>query len=509
VLAQLVRRVSIGVGSSALAQALGAVRAILLVPFFLRAWGPDVYGHWIALTALASNLNLLDLGGQNYIANLLAVHHSRGEEDGFRARLSEGVSLFLLIGLACFIVTTALLALFCVVPVPGLARTLARWEAGVLWLLAAQGLVLSVPGGVYATVYRASGRYARGEMAGNAGRVTVLIVLLVALIWRVSPLTFAAWTFGSWAVVTLAYIWDTRRHIPGCVGLRINVEEARRARTHLSGSVQFLLISVAQTVRLQAALLIVAATSPAATVAVYSTHRTLAAIPGYVGTLVQGPMVPELTFLWAQQRIDTLCKATFVMIRAVSVASGAAAVFLWITAPLLYTRWTGQHLEIHPILMAVLLVQAVLAAGWSTSTWALLATNEHRPVAAWLVLNAVITITGGIVLAGRFGATGVAAAGVFADVLCGVGMMPQAVSAFLRVPPRRVYVGLIFATAAPIAFVIIGVIVRALLHGWWTVGGFMILSAALLYPILMFVLGTDGPARAWGMLRAMRPQTSS
>ncbi len=494
-----------GVGTSALAQALGAARAILLVPFFLRAWGPDVYGHWIALTALASNVNLLDLGGQNYIANLLAVHHSRGEEDEFRARLSEGVSLFLLVGVGFFLVATILLTLFCVVTVPGLARPLARWEAGALWFLGANGLLLSVPGGVYVTVYRATGRYTRGEMAGNIGRLTILGVLLLALVFKVAPLAFAAWTFGVSAVVTFAYIWDTRRHIPGCVGLAVNLEYARRGCAHLSGSLYFWIISIAQTIRLQGALLIVAATSPAALVAVYATHRTLAAIPGYVGALVQGPLVPELTFLWAHQQFDTLLRATFVVIRTISVACGAAAVFLWIAAPLVYTRWTGEQLEIHKTLMALLLVQAVLAAGWSTSTWALLAANEHRPVAGWLILNGVITIALGIVLAHQYGATGVAAAGVTADLLCGVGIMPRVVSSFLKVPPRRVYLGLLAAASAPLVFITVAVVVRLVLQGWWTVAGFIIVSAALVYPTLMFVVGTNKPGRAWQLLRAIRP----
>src|SRR5512134_2975736 len=77
-------RIVTGLASTSLYQIIAAAQSILLVPLFLRAWGTNGYGDWLTLTALVSYLGLMDLGGQNYIGNLLAFDYTRGEEADFR-----------------------------------------------------------------------------------------------------------------------------------------------------------------------------------------------------------------------------------------------------------------------------------------------------------------------------------------------------------------------------------------------------------------------------------------
>src|SRR2546423_6444110 len=91
-------RIGAGVGSAAIGHAVGALLSLGLVPFFLRAWGADGYGRWIALNAIISYLGLLDLGGASYVGNLMSMAHARGDEAAVEKALSDGVSLFLCIG---------------------------------------------------------------------------------------------------------------------------------------------------------------------------------------------------------------------------------------------------------------------------------------------------------------------------------------------------------------------------------------------------------------------------
>jgi hypothetical protein len=70
---------------------------VLVVPLFLRTWAAEGHGRWLSLGALLSCLTLLDLGGQNFIGNILTDAYTRGEERKFRQYSSEGVSLFVFI----------------------------------------------------------------------------------------------------------------------------------------------------------------------------------------------------------------------------------------------------------------------------------------------------------------------------------------------------------------------------------------------------------------------------
>jgi len=489
-------RVWKGVGSSALAQAIAATQAILLVPLFLRAWGSDGYGHWITLTTLVSYLSLLDFGAQNYIGNLLAARHARGQDVAFRKGLSEGVSFFVCLGLAVSVVLLISLLVAFKVPLPGLARPLVAWEVWVLALLGVNCLLLSIPGGVYVTAYRATGLFVRGAMMGNVVRF-LGIGLSVGLLWASAGLeVYALSVLGTGLVLTSIIIWDTRRCIPECRSVDVSLAAGLRGSTHLRGAIYFWLLALAQTVKQQGVILILAAAATPAVVSLYATHRTIANIPGYFPVLVLGPLMPEFSFLWAQDRLSDLCRATFSSIRIVVIMTGAAAIFLWLSSPLIYNVWTSGRFELEPLLLAVLLVQGVLAAGWATSAWSLLASNRNRSVAMWSLLNAAITISLATFLVRKHGEIGVAVAGLIGDLVCGVAVFPALASAFLRVRTLKIYAEIGSGMLVLLTLLGVAMIVSVLLGGWLSVLAFMVVGAGLFRLIMFPAIGlADGGIR--------------
>ena len=496
------KRVYKGFGASTLAHAIAAAQVIVLVPFFLRAWGPDGYGRWVTLVALVQYLSLLGLGGQNYVGNLLAMEHARGNEEAFRRKLSAAVSLFLFIGLGAFIALVFLLLALQNVPLPGLGRPLERWEAWVVAILAFNLVLISLPGGIWVTVYRAAGVFARGAMVGNVVRSLGLIALIGLLYAPVTPVVYAAGMSGIGVLLVLAIVWDTRRCIPGCRSVRISLTEARRGWAYLGGgAIDFWLISVAQSINQQGVVLILAASVSPAVVAVYATHRALSNISAYAGILVEGPLIPELSFLWARQRLSELCKTTFIAMKTVLLLTGATAALLWLSAPIIFPLWTGSHIRADPLLLGILLVQGVLQAGWMTSSWSRVAANHHRPLAFWSIANACTTLVLAAWLVRGFGAIGIASASLLGDLMCGFAIFPVLASSFMKVPVTRVY-GQIGSTA--LALIPIGgiaMVMSVVLKGWWSVAAFLFLGLLLTYPMLRLVFGGDDTNKGIEMLR--------
>ena len=225
--------------------------------------------------------------------------------------------------------------------------------------------------------------------------------------------------------------------------------------------------------------------------ALYATHRTVSGLVGYVGTLFQGPLWPELTFLEAQGQEEKLRRLSLLTIRTVVFLSGAAALVLWLFFPLIYPLWTGKHLEVQPALMLLLLCQAVLAAGWSTAGWSLLAANLHRGLALFSLANALLTILLAIVLAPRFGILGVAGASLAGDMVFGLSFYPALLARFLKIPITTVFRTIwqpALALVIPGAFLVWG---ASLLPSWqvFLVAG----TAAILlgYPVAMLAIGRD------------------
>ncbi|MFO7683679.1 MAG: hypothetical protein R6X34_26910, partial [Chloroflexota bacterium] len=250
-----------GIASNGLGQVLAMASSIVLVPLFIGAWGTEGYGRWLTLTALISYLALLDLGGQAYIGNLLATAYAQGDEDRFRRVLSQGVSLFLAIALGTLVFLLILLA-WPGLTLPGEAQTLNSTERLIV-LLMALPVLMAIPGGVYVTVYRSTGRFFRGQMIGNVLRATALVMFVVVLALDLPPLAYAAAMFGQGLLLTTVVIWDTRRHIAASRPVRLSLHEAKAGRQHMGGSVSFWVLSLATALNFQGVILVLNAATTA------------------------------------------------------------------------------------------------------------------------------------------------------------------------------------------------------------------------------------------------------
>jgi O-antigen/teichoic acid export membrane protein len=444
----LIKRLGLGVGSSALSQAINALQTILLLPLFLRAWGSNVYGQWLALTSFTSYLALLDFGGQTYIGNLLAIAAAKQDWNEFRRILSQGLSLFLFLSTTVLGLLIGCVAIATYFLIPGFSRSLSAWEAWVIALQSVALVFLAIPGGVYVTIYRAVGLFTRGAMVGNVFRACGLGLSALLLFFRTSPVTFAASSIFIGLSLTTFIVWDTRRVLPQCRGIKISPRGARAGLSQLGrGASHYWLISLAQMLNQQGVILVIVRVLGSASLPLYVTHKILSNIPGYIVALVQGPAAPELSRLWATGQMERLSSLALRLIRALIVLTGIGAVVIWFCAPSLYPLWTGKVLAVDSNLLAILLVQALIAAGWSSASWCLLAANRPQQVATWSVSNGLLTLLLVAWLAAKHGLAGAALGSLIGDFCCGLIAFPLLLAKLLSIRVRSVFRVMLFATA--------------------------------------------------------------
>lgn len=460
------RRLLLGIGSNVLGQLIFAGQPILLVPLFIRAWGAEGYGHWLGLTALVFYVGLLDLGGQCFIGNLLAMHWARGDLKAFGRVLSEGVSLSIGIVSGAIAGIGLLMGILTTLPFVWHGRPSPPGEdVWVLLCLTLSTLIL-IPFGVCMSVYRAAGMFVRGTMLSNAIRITEILGCAALLGMSVKPAVYATALLLATFVRIGVIVRDLRSRLPSAARITLSLANARQGRAHLKGSLAFWLISLAQALNQHGTLLIIGFVSGPGLVAAYATHRTAAGLVGYVSAILQAPLTPELSQLWARGRQRELQHVAILSLRIVLFLSSASAVILWFLLPVIYPTWIGRQLTFQPTLLALFLGQAVLASYWSTTAWTLLAANRHGVPAMWSVANALLTVGLAVYWAPRFGLRGVAAASLAGDVLCGLLTYPWAARRFLDVSLKRLVspVALNVALLFPLG---IGLLVTtACVDGW-------------------------------------------
>src|SRR5262249_49083743 len=149
-------------------------------------------------------------------------------------------------------------------------------------------------------------------------------------------------------------------------------------------------------------------------------------------------------------------RVVLLSVRAVVLLAGVLALALWVAAPVIYPAWTRYRFALQPSLLAILILQAVLMSGWSSSAWPLLASNQHSRLAVWSLANAGLTVVGpGVALWLGWGLWGAAAATTIADVLCGLAAFPRLSAHFLNMSSSRMYraIGRALAALLPVMVV--------------------------------------------------------
>lgn len=488
------KRLQGGLASTLILQILTAVEAFLLVPLFLRAWGASGYGEWLTLTAFISYLMLVNLGVQNYVANLLTMSYAAGDVVSFRRYLNETVSLFVLI---CSILMMVILAVIMIpgITIPGIDHALTLEQRLIVAFMAASYL-LSVVGGVWATPYQATGRYVRGAMIGNIWGVIKLAVLISALVLRGSPVLFA-FLYSSISFLRLIYyLADMHLKVHEARHVHLTISNAFQGRKYLGGSIFFWFRSLANGLNQQGVVSVLAASLPSAMISLYATHRTASGLVRYPFALVQGPLWPELSMLGGQKRFEKLREITLLVVRAIVFVSGLAALAIWIWLPVIYRSWTSSELQFEAPLLALFLFQVVLFAGWSASAWPLLATNQHKRIAVWDIVNAVFTLVLSLILIRSLDIYGVAIATLSGDVLFGFLVYPRLTAKHLEFPVIDIYRAILepMVLAGPIV-VLMG-LASHLVDGWYLslISSLIVALAAI--PLSLLTFGKDNVIRS-------------
>ena len=440
-------RVTRAFASSLLAQIIGVAQTYLLVPLYLAAWGGETYGRWLALTALTSYLGLIDLGGQVYIGNHLAVAYAQQRHTDFVTLLRRGFSVFALLGLGVWVVVLAVLL-----------TPLTSWSFSekLVVFFTASNVVLAVPGGVLVSCYAATGRVTRGAMVGNITRLVGLALYLVALSLKLDIARYAALYLLSGVLGTLGAIIDLRRQLPELFRPRFSPALLHDAWPLVRSSLPFWVFALSGALSVQGVVSILSVTTDGATVAAYSTHRAAASLILYAGLLLRTALWTELTFLAARSDFSRIRQVVSLAVRSNTWVAAVAGSGICLAAPFGYALWTRSKLTLDVPLLVIFATQAVLASGWSTAAWPLMSANQPRALTRWTLLNGMLTVGGGYVclrLGG--GLRALAAWSLAVDVVCGLIPFPLAASSFMGGSVRAFARDMLRAIACALPFALL------------------------------------------------------
>jgi O-antigen/teichoic acid export membrane protein len=416
--ARLMRSLSAQLAS----QSVRIVQQILLVPFFLRAWGVDLYNDWLLMAAAAGILSILDGGMQPYFSGLLQERMVRDEIAGYRRAVRiANFNYVAVIAIALLAIAVASLWVewLPLLGVDHMEPGTAHWT---LALLAANFLA-SMPFGVANSIYRAHGEYDRGVVMGTGNLGGQIIIPLIMLTLGQPSTVLAAGMVGgtiiSWVIIAI----DQRaRYGPLPWGLAIPT--AAEQRVTIAKCLYFASQPISTWLTFQGPLLILGHLSlPAETVA-FSTARTLIGVSRQMTIQMSYPFGFELSVLLIRDELAALRRLLTDAVSIVAIVGGLLAGVTIVAGEPVTALWLRGRVEIPLELIVIMALPIAISASSQVYQVLLSFTNQPKLIAHGVGIFALVGFGSAIALAPSFGAEGVATGLAIGEVIGMVLYLP-------------------------------------------------------------------------------------
>jgi O-antigen/teichoic acid export membrane protein len=416
--ARLMRSLSAQMAS----QGVRVLQQILLVPFFLRAWGVDLYNDWLLMAAAAGILSILDGGMQPYFSGLLQERMVRNEITAYRraVRIANfNYVAVIVIALLAIAMASLWVEWLPLLGVDHMEPGAAYWTLALL----AGNLLASMPFGVANSIYRAHGEYDRGVMMGTGNLGGQIIIPLILLTLGEPSTIIAAGMVGgtiiSWIIIAI----DQRaRYGPLPWGLAIPTAEEQRVT--IAKCLYFASQPISTWMTFQGPLLILGHLSlPAETVA-FSTARTLIGVSRQMTIQMSYPFGFELSVLLIREELAALRRLLTDAVSIVAIIGGLLAGVTIVAGEPVTALWLRGRVEIPLELIVIMALPIAISASSQVYQVLLSFSNQPRLIAHGVGIFALIGFGSAIALAPSFGAEGVAAGLAIGEIIGMVLYLP-------------------------------------------------------------------------------------
>jgi O-antigen/teichoic acid export membrane protein len=469
----LAARLIRGIGAGLIGHAISLLARIALPPLFLHAWGVDLYGEWLLLTAFAANIILADLGGGVYVVNRMTQEFAVGHLSALRRTLQTALLIF-----TCFpaIVAFILATVTWTLSVRSIFSINVMEESAanlVVTMLVVQ-MALALPQGLLLGVFRAVGQLPRGVMFANALQLTQLALVAGGLLTGAGPVLVSTLQLFPYIIIGFVSGRIINRDFPSLGLFSTKEADIGAAKEFARPSLNFFSIQISQALSIQGIVLIVGLTLGPAQAVAFSTIRTLCNAMKSMLALVSHTVWPEMTRFASQNNSDALVTLFRGNLRTSMVGATIVVFILNRWGDGIYELWLSGAVPYDGGLMALFLIFLLQQVFWNTCSHVLMAVNHHYGLSRVVLASSILAIATSYIGAKLAGLEGLVVGMLAAELLLPLWLVPQFLRSYNRaftgeffftelVPPCSAV--LVLYLFAPLAFALLVFLIL-----WWWAG---------------------------------------
>jgi O-antigen/teichoic acid export membrane protein len=416
------RRLLLGFASSWVGKVASTITQLVQVPIFFHFWATAVYGDWLIVTAIPTQLSFSSIGFGNVATNEMTMLVAGGDRE---AALRVFQSCWWLISMVCFVVGLLLVPILYFVPVARMLPISAISQSDTKWIIFYLGVsvLLGQLEQLMGAAYTCVSRYAFGSFLKSMISLAAFAVTMVPVVLGHGPRT-AALVFATGNIIgTITLGLFVRHDIPW---IEFGWRHARfsEIRRLTAPAFAFMGFPIGNALNLQGTLIAVGYAVGPVAVAVFASARTVSRVALQMVQMVNTTVWPELSLAYGAKNFELLRTLHRRACQMALIIAAFVVLFMMTLGPWFLTHWTGGHVPPSRSLLAILLIGVAIYSLWATSSTLAAAINKHQRLAVWYIIATGITLIFTYLLARRYGLYGAAASLIVSEIIMNIYVLP-------------------------------------------------------------------------------------
>lgn len=409
--------------ANVLTKSVKVLDQLILVPFFLSAWGAAYYGEWITLSVIPSVLAFSDLGFGSAASNSFVLSYSSGDKK--RSFSIFTTALYIITGAILLGILLSIVAMTIANDTGILSKMLIEADDAIYALsLMIASRLFAFYNQLFEAMYRAKRKAHISTHLTNLDGIMRICSGILVLSLGYGIVEYAASQFIVAIMFNIVYAF---------LAIRTLGEDPRGAfSTHYSKEIMikgmgFMMTPVWQSIYFQGSTFVVRVVLGAESVAIFNTVRTVCRSVNQMYSVVNNSIFPELQFALGCGDTNMVHRIFRNSLWLVLALSFIGVLGLSLFGQELYNWWTHNELCVPDSMWSIFLIGICFNAVWWTAACTFRAVNKPYRFAIYGLFSAIISTGISYPLAIHYGLTGATIGYVVMDVLMSILVLPTAI----------------------------------------------------------------------------------
>ena len=395
---------------------------LLLVPFFLTAWGAAYYGEWLTLSIIPSVLAFSDLGFGSAVCNSFVLVYAAGKKQE-AANLNKS-GLLIISG-------SVLLGAILTISLLSLGKNFHLFDKSIIpeddAILAVTFMIVARLLSFYSQLvegyFRSARKAALGSLLGSVQSVINILVGFCVLYLGCGVVGYSISQF----IVSILFIGVYFSIGFPLIDLKSYKGKVLRSDIKLitTKGLGYMMTPVWQSIYFQGTTFVVRLTLGPANVAVFNTVRTLCRSVNQLYSIINASIFPDLQYEYGRGNVITVHRLFRIAVLFSMITGFVGTLFLIFFGLDLYGFWTQSILTIPHDVWWVFMVGILLNAIWWTSVVTYRMTNQPYHFAIMSTLSACVSVGMSYILSKYYGLLGAAIGTLVYDCIMAFYVLPD------------------------------------------------------------------------------------